>query len=49
MEKLFLYIEFLNEDGRHELTQFYSINYDDLKAEQRLYKNQMNDKKMNLS
>ncbi len=36
MEKLFLYKEFLNEDELHELTQFYSINYDDLKAEQRL-------------
>ncbi|CAF3901627.1 unnamed protein product [Rotaria sordida] len=49
MEKLFLYKECLNEDELHELTQFYSINYDDLKAEQRLYKNQLNDKKMNLS
>jgi hypothetical protein len=49
MEKLFLYKEFLNEDELHELTQFYSINYDDLKAEQRLYKNQMNNKKMNFS
>jgi hypothetical protein len=49
MEKLFLYKEFLNEDELHELTQFYSVNYDDLKVEQRLYKNQMNNKKMNLS
>jgi hypothetical protein len=43
------YKEFLNEYELHELTPFYSINYDDLKAEQRLYKNQMNHMKMNLS
>jgi len=48
-KRIKIYKEFLNEYELHELTQFYSINYDDLKAEQRLYKNQMNHKKMNLS
>lgn len=49
MEKLFLYKELLNENELHQLTKFYSIDYDDLKTEQRLYKNDMSDKKMNLS
>ena len=49
MEKLFLSKELLNEDELRELTQFYCINFDDIKAEQRLYKNQINNKKMNLS
>jgi hypothetical protein len=48
-KRIKIYKEFLNEYELHELTQFYSINYDDLKAEQRLYKNQMNHTKMNLS
>lgn len=49
MEKLFLYKRFLNDDELHELTQFYSINYDNLKGEQQIYKNQMKDKKTSLS
>jgi hypothetical protein len=49
MEKLFLSKELLNENELQDLTQYYSINYDDLKAEQRLYKTKMNDDKMNLS
>jgi len=49
MEKVFLYKEFLNEDELHELQQFYSIDYDDLKVEQRPDRNPMNNKKMNSS
>ncbi|CAM4898587.1 unnamed protein product [Rotaria socialis] len=49
MEKLFLNKELLNDNEIQELSQHYSISYDDLKVEQRLYKAKMNDQKMNLS
>jgi hypothetical protein len=43
MEKLFLSKELFNENELQNLIQHYSINYDDLKAEQRFYKTKMND------
>jgi hypothetical protein len=43
MEKLFLSKELLNENELRDLSQYYSIHYDDLNAEQRLYKTRMND------
>jgi hypothetical protein len=44
MEKLFLSKELLNKNELEDLTQYCST-YDDLKAEQRLYKTKMNDQK----
>lgn len=41
MEKLFLTKEFLNENELKQLSKQYSISYDDLKGEQRLYKTKM--------
>ncbi|CAF1451323.1 unnamed protein product [Rotaria magnacalcarata] len=49
MEKLFLSKELLTEDELRDLSEQYSISYDNLKAEQRLYKTKMNNQKMNLS
>ncbi|CAF4368700.1 unnamed protein product [Rotaria sp. Silwood2] len=49
MEKLFLSKELLNENELHDLSKTYSISYDDLKAEQRLYKVNMKQQKMNLA
>ncbi len=39
----------LNENELLDLSQHYSISYDDFKLEQWLYKSQMNDEKKNLS
>ena len=41
MEKLFLTNELLNDTELKQLSKQYSLNYDDLKGEQRLYKTKM--------
>jgi hypothetical protein len=39
----------LNENELRDLSEHYSISYDDLKSEQWLYKSKIDDQKMNLS
>ncbi len=49
MEKLCLSKELLNENELRDLSQHYSISYNDLKSEQWLYKNKIKDQKTKLS
>jgi hypothetical protein len=39
----------LNENELRDLSQYYSIIYDDLKSKQWLYKSKIDDQKLNLS
>jgi hypothetical protein len=49
MEKLCLSKELLNENELRDLSQHYSISYDDLKSEQCLCKSKIDGQKINLS
>ena len=49
MEKLFLTKDLLSDDEVKNLSKTYLVSYDDLKAEQQLYKNKMHNQKINIA